>query len=138
MDTKEKIMDWNKQDITVLRDLIAEQNKILANSEVPELEEVDLSDLPSAVEVPEIISDYPVWAIDVKGRALVGAGLDEIESLSKVLEWYAADTTPHQEFHVKGYEQVEKFVTPGSKTSSRVYVPKGWEGKRVLVIRLNP
>lgn len=120
------IMAWDLQDIKVLRDLILESDN------------VDLSALPSAIPVPELISTYPVWAIDAKGRALVGAGADEIEELSDILNWYGADQTPSKEFKICGFEHVEKLVTPGSKTSARVYVPKSWEGKRVVVIRLDP
>lgn len=44
---------------------------------------------------------------------------------------------PHS-FTIKGYQAIEKTVTPGSQTSSRVYVPKGWEGKRVMIVLLEP
>ena len=120
------VMAWDLQDIKVLRDLIFESD------------DVDLSALPSAIPVPELISTYPVWAIDAKGQALVGQTTDEIEDLSSILDWYAEDNIPPQDFSLKGYDRIEKLVTPGSKTSSRVYVPKSWQGKRVAVIRLDP
>lgn len=44
---------------------------------------------------------------------------------------------PHT-FMINGYQAIEKTVTPGSKTSSRVYVPRAWEGRRVLVVLLDP
>lgn len=139
MNTKEQILNWDRQDITVLRDLIAEHTRIMAKSENPEFEEIDLSDLPSAIEVPDIISTYPVWAIDAKGRALVGATADEVENLDEILEWYATSRSDmQQEYIIRGYEYVEKIVGVGNLTSSRVNLPAGWRGKRVKVILLDP
>lgn len=139
MNTKEQILNWDRQDITVLRDLIAEQNRTMEKSECPEFEEIDLSDLPSAIEVPNVISAYPVWAIDVKGRALVGAGVDEVEDLDEILEWYATSRSDmQQEYIIRGYESVEKIIGAGNLTSSRVNLPAGWRGKRVKIILLDP
>lgn len=42
------------------------------------------------------------------------------------------------EFTIKGFQAIEKVVTPGSQTSSRVYVPRAWEGRRVMVVLLDP
>jgi len=39
------------------------------------------------------------------------------------------------EFHMKGYEIVQKKVKPAG-TSGRVYVPNSWVGKLVKVVRL--
>jgi len=36
---------------------------------------------------------------------------------------------------IQGYEAVEKIATKGGN-SSRIYVPKQWEGKKVKVILL--
>lgn len=44
---------------------------------------------------------------------------------------------PHS-FCISGYQAIEKTATPGSKTSSRVYVPRAWEGRRVMVVLLDP
>jgi len=46
------------------------------------------------------------------------------------------EAAPHS-FAIRGYQAIEKTVTPGSQSSSRVYVPKGWEGKRVMVVLLD-
>lgn len=40
-------------------------------------------------------------------------------------------------FCISGYQAIEKTVTPGSQTSSRVYVPRAWEGRRVMVVLLD-
>ena len=39
---------------------------------------------------------------------------------------------------MKGYEVIEKTVKVGNPRSGRIYVPKRWEGCRVLIIRLDP
>jgi putative transposon-encoded protein len=36
---------------------------------------------------------------------------------------------------VEGYEAIEKVVKPAGNTG-RIYVPKGWEGKRVKIVLL--
>ena len=41
-------------------------------------------------------------------------------------------------FSVQGYDSRVKTVTAGSKSSSRAYTPKGWEGKQVMIILLEP
>jgi hypothetical protein len=47
------------------------------------------------------------------------------------------DAQPHS-FCISGFQAIEKVVTPGSQTSSRVYVPRAWEGRRVMVVLLDP
>jgi len=39
-------------------------------------------------------------------------------------------------FTITGFEAVEKTVTKGSQTSARINVPLDWEGKKVMVVRL--
>jgi hypothetical protein len=41
-------------------------------------------------------------------------------------------------FMVQGHDSRVKTVTAGSKSSSRVYTPKDWEGKQVMIILLEP
>lgn len=41
-------------------------------------------------------------------------------------------------FTVQGFDSRVKTVTAGSKSSSRVYTPKDWEGKQVMIILLEP
>jgi hypothetical protein len=74
--TAEKIKAWDKQDIYELRELISELG------DDPEAYGVDMSCLPT-VEIPhDVNTAYPVWAMDVDGDMLVGAGDLEIMSLA--------------------------------------------------------
>ena len=43
-------------------------------------------------------------------------------------------------FEIQGYECLEKTPHPGvgTSTSSRLYLPPGWAGKRVVVVRQDP
>ncbi|GCC10088.1 hypothetical protein IPdc08_00110 [archaeon] len=41
------------------------------------------------------------------------------------------------EIRMEGYEVVEKIAKPCA-TSARVLVPKGWIGKKVRIVRLEP
>lgn len=43
-----------------------------------------------------------------------------------------------QRFVINGFEALGKTATASSAGSSRVYVPKAWQGCRVMVIRLDP
>ena len=116
---------WDKQDITDLIGLIGDGDG------------VDLSDLPSAVPVPESLTTYPVWAIDAAGCCLVGAGCDKLEELADILEWHSEKIQP-QEYTISGFDKLEKTVSPGNATSGRIFLPKSWEGSRVSVIRMDP
>jgi hypothetical protein len=40
------------------------------------------------------------------------------------------------EFRINGIEAIEKTVASGNKSSARVNVPPSWQGKRVILIRL--
>jgi hypothetical protein len=40
------------------------------------------------------------------------------------------------EFRITGFEAVEKVVASGNKSSARVNVPPSWQGKKVILIRL--
>lgn len=124
-----EVAAWDKQDITVLRDIVAQVG------DNPEELGIDMADLPSAIPVPDQIADYPVWAIDAMGQALVGAAADEVENLSEILAGYAASV---HDYHYRGYDSVEKLVGPGNATSSRVNLPADWRGKRVRIIRIDP
>jgi putative transposon-encoded protein len=41
-----------------------------------------------------------------------------------------------QEFKIEGIEAVPKTVTSGNGHSARINVPPSWQGKRVMVVRL--
>jgi hypothetical protein len=46
------------------------------------------------------------------------------------------NVTPYHEFKIYGLEAVEKIVKSGSGHSARINVPPSWQGKRVMVVRL--
>ena len=39
-------------------------------------------------------------------------------------------------FEFSGYEVVEKIVADDNSDSGRIYVPKNWKGKKVVIVRL--
>jgi hypothetical protein len=124
---KELIAAWDKKDINELRDLVA-----LAG------DDLDLSDLPSAVSIPDSIAAYPVWSMDVLGRALVGPAADEVEELAEIIKWCATkNENLLKTYTIRGYWSTEKIVGPGNRSSSRVNLPAHWRGKRVQVILLD-
>jgi hypothetical protein len=124
---KELIAAWDKKDINELRDLVA-----LAG------DDIDLSSLPSAVEIPESLTTYPVWSMDVLGRALVGPAADEVEELAEIIKWCATkNENLLKTYTIRGYWSTEKVVGPGNLSSSRVNLPAHWRGKRVQVILLD-
>jgi len=41
-------------------------------------------------------------------------------------------------FEISGYEALEKTVRSGNQSSSRVNLPPDWQGKRVMIVRLDP
>ena len=119
----DRVMAWDLQDIAVLRGLVAQAD-----------DDLDLSDLPSAIPVIDQIAGYPVWAIDAHGRALVGPNADKIETLTDVLSFYAIG---RHDYHTPGYDATDKTVGPGNNHSSRINMPLSWRGKRVRVILLD-
>ena len=124
---KDLIAAWDKKDITELRELVA-----IAG------DDLDLSDLPSAVAIPDSIAAYPVWSMDVQGRALVGPAADEVEDLSEIIKWCATkNENLLKTYTIRGFWSTEKVVGPGNRSSSRVNLPAHWRGKRVQVILLD-
>lgn len=68
-----KIVLWDLEDITELRDLLNTINR----------DEIDMSDLPSA-DIPEDVdTSYPVWAMDKAGNMLVGDAADQVMTLAE-------------------------------------------------------
>jgi len=39
-------------------------------------------------------------------------------------------------FEIKGYELLNKIASNDARSSSSVYVPKSWAGKRLIIIRV--
>jgi hypothetical protein len=74
------IAAWDRQNITVLRDLIAELSAACEDTE----EFIDMSALPTAAIPTDIDTTFPVWAVDVHGNALVGNDARDIQTLDQV------------------------------------------------------
>ena len=82
----ERIRHWDKEDIHELLRMIQELDDI-ASHHFPDERFVDLSTLPS-VTVPELETTcvpYPVWAMDIHERCLVGDHELFIETLEDIL-----------------------------------------------------
>jgi hypothetical protein len=45
-------------------------------------------------------------------------------------------TDAKHEFKIVGFEAIKRIVRSGSQTSSRINLPPDWQGKKVMVIRL--
>lgn len=61
----------------------------------------------------------------------------KIEELKlKLTESAACNEVQIHEFRIKGIEAVPKTVASGNKSSARINVPPSWQGKRVMVVRL--
>jgi len=124
---KEQIAAWDLKNINELRDLVA-----LAG------DDLDISNLPSAVAIPDSIAAYPVWSMDAQGQALVGPSADEVEDLSEIIKWCATrNENLLKTYTIRGFWSTEKVVGPGNRSSSRVNLPAHWRGKRVQVILLD-
>lgn len=63
---------------------------------------------------------------------------DEIEEMLKELvdESVEEDAPVLHEFKINGVEAIEKTVASGNKSSARINVPPSWQGKKVMVVRL--
>jgi putative transposon-encoded protein len=62
----------------------------------------------------------------------------ESELITKKMEWVISEFNNPMihNFNIKGIEAVEKTVKSGSGHSARINVPPSWQGKRVMVVRL--
>jgi predicted Zn-ribbon and HTH transcriptional regulator len=81
-----EIRAWDTEDIYRLVDLLKKLDEIVdrADGRVEVQDYVRMDWLPSA-PIPEgVDTDYPVWAVDKRGMALVGPGADEVESVEEV------------------------------------------------------
>lgn len=69
---------WNLKNINDLKsklDRLSEEQR----------DNLDMSDLPT-VHVPEALTSYPIWAMDLEGRCLVGPAADTIEHIDEILQ----------------------------------------------------
>ncbi|HUS50869.1 MAG TPA: DUF2080 family transposase-associated protein [Candidatus Paceibacterota bacterium] len=39
-------------------------------------------------------------------------------------------------FEIQGFEMLEKIASNDARSSSSVYVPKSWAGKKVIIVRV--
>lgn len=127
-----QIRTWDKTDIQILKDTIDHIAEIERDCGVSRL---DYSDLPTE-PIPAGLETYPIWAMDVKGRCLVGDAADSIEDIEDIRAWYDdKQITPHT-ITADGYESIEK-TAKRNGNSSAVTLPASWLGHRVLCIRLD-
>ena len=84
-------------------------------------------------EYKQILSGHEEW--DRKT-------IDEFEQMAEIprwedfsIKWSEPDLQKH-EFKITGCENIERTVKSGSNTSARINVPLSWQGKKVMVIRL--
>ena len=79
-----EIRAWDTEDISRLVELLAKLDEIVDRADWEVQDYVDMTALPSA-PIPEgVDTAYPVWAVDKRGMALVGPGVDEVESVEEV------------------------------------------------------
>lgn len=78
-----EIRAWDTEDISRLVEMLARLDEIADRAGRKAEDYVRMSSLPSA-PIPKEVLEYPVWAIDKQGMALVGPGADEIESVEEV------------------------------------------------------
>lgn len=82
----DRIQQWDRQDIYELLAMIRELDSF-AGSHSPEEQFVDLSSLPT-IPIPELEAGcvpYPVWAMDIHERCLVGDRDLFVEPLDDIL-----------------------------------------------------
>lgn len=85
-DIAAEIRGWDMEDVWDLRDLLTELSEALEEEDIqdPRAVGIDMASLPSAEIPSDIDTGYPVWATDLSGRALVGPGANEIETLDAI------------------------------------------------------
>jgi len=84
-----RVNTWNHEDIRELKDVLDQIPEVLAEAgKAPRTADViDYSDLPTE-PIPAGVETYPVWAMDKKGRCLVGDNATGIEPIEDIIEWY--------------------------------------------------
>lgn len=85
----DQINYWDKRNIHELKDLIDDLKASLDSSE--SLEDVlDIANLPT-MPIPDDLTSYPIWAMDVHGDCLVGETLDDIEHIDSIRDAIASE-----------------------------------------------
>lgn len=79
------IMNWDKQDVEQLRDMIADLHEECEQSDTDPQAFINMSNLPTAEFPAGVDTGYPVWAMDVHGNCLTGDDASDIESVEDVM-----------------------------------------------------
>lgn len=95
----EEVKNWDREDIKVLKEKFKELEAAINiyNNESGLVDEISFEDYINISSLPTAQmnklgphTDYPIWAVDKNRQALVGLGLDRIESEEEILEHYEA------------------------------------------------
>jgi len=81
-----RVNTWNKEDVRELLSILDQVPEALrATGRPPRASDViDYSSLPTE-PIPQGRELYPIWAMDKKGRCLVGQAADKVEELSYII-----------------------------------------------------
>lgn len=79
-----EVMKWDTVDVFRLLEVLTVLNDIAGWAGRKGKDYVPMTDLPSAPIPDDIDTFFPVWAVDRRGLALVGAGADEVMSLEEI------------------------------------------------------
>jgi len=86
---EKQILNWNQEDIKVLRNNIYEMRELLKRNFQVQIENfINMRSIPS-VRIPEEIKQlYKIIAVDKKGYALYGVDMNRIVHITKITEHY--------------------------------------------------
>ena len=117
-----RVNTWNHEDIRELKDVLDQIHEVLAEAgKAPRTADViDYSDLPTE-PIPAGVETYPVWAMDKKGRCLVGDDATSIENLDDIYVMSEND-----EDMDRSYEEWEDRIARQEK--------EDWENREVFGI----
>gem|GEM_PF-1817051 len=81
-----RVDNWNKEDVRDLLSILDQVPEVLrATGRPPRASDViDYSSLPTE-PIPQGRELYPIWAMDKKGRCLVGPSADKVEELTDIV-----------------------------------------------------
>jgi hypothetical protein len=116
------IREWDTEDVEELLGLLTllkETARSWGMTVDLEYYGVDMTDLPT-VEIPNEIADYPVWAVDRRGRALVGAAADEVVELNVPTEYTCSYCGAALE-EDNGYVSCPVYIDTGDENHTSVW-----------------
>jgi hypothetical protein len=79
------IRAWDKEDVCELRNLIIACKEACERAGLNLEDVIDTSDLPT-VPWPDLDIGHPIRAMDLNRQCLVGADLDEVVDLNKIMK----------------------------------------------------